>query len=200
MTGSVTNAFSGIALTPYVNAPTFQITGVFTSTFATNQKGYQDAPVYTTNDASATLTGPALYSAFISQPTVNETAGTLNYSGERRAVDVRDFTVTGTPVFTSSTHVGVSIEDLTQAATNLSLRSEGAAVEMRHAGPAVFGANAAPTNASVGLEVQSTTQAFLAPRMTTAQRNALTALNGMIIYNTTTNQMEGYINSAWAAM
>ncbi len=34
------------------------------------------------------------------------------------------------------------------------------------------------------LDVSSTTGAFIVPRMTTAQRNALTAVNGMIIYNT----------------
>lgn len=42
--------------------------------------------------------------------------------------------------------------------------------------------------------------AFAASQMTTAQRNAMTPANGWIIYNTTTNQMEGYINGAWAAM
>jgi hypothetical protein len=36
--------------------------------------------------------------------------------------------------------------------------------------------------------------------MTTAQRDALTPLNGMIIYNTTTAQLEGYQNGAWTAM
>ncbi len=47
------------------------------------------------------------------------------------------------------------------------------------------------------LDVSSTTGAFILPRMTTAQRNALTAVNGMIIYNTTNNQFNFYENSAW---
>jgi len=34
--------------------------------------------------------------------------------------------------------------------------------------------------------------------MTTTQRNALTAANGMIIYNTTDNKFQGYENSGWA--
>jgi hypothetical protein len=38
------------------------------------------------------------------------------------------------------------------------------------------------------------------PRLTTTERNALTAVNGMIIYNTTDNQMQGRINGAWVAM
>ena len=33
--------------------------------------------------------------------------------------------------------------------------------------------------------------------MTTTQRNALTAANGMVIYNTTTNKFQGYANSVW---
>lgn len=53
---------------------------------------------------------------------------------------------------------------------------------------------------SAGIELSSTIKAFLMSRMTTTQRNALTAVNGMQIYNTTTNQMEGYINGVWTAM
>ena len=53
---------------------------------------------------------------------------------------------------------------------------------------------------SAKLEIAGTTGALLVPRLTTTERNALTAVNGMIIYNTTDNQMQGYINGAWAAM
>ena len=47
------------------------------------------------------------------------------------------------------------------------------------------------------LDVVSTTGAFIVPRMTTAQRDALTAVNGMIIYNTTTNQFNFREVGAW---
>ncbi|MBI4547588.1 MAG: hypothetical protein HY707_06400 [Ignavibacteriae bacterium] len=53
------------------------------------------------------------------------------------------------------------------------------------------------TNPQGALDVSSTTGAFIVPRMTTAQRDALTAVNGMIIYNTTTNQFNFYENGAW---
>ncbi|MFA4855383.1 MAG: hypothetical protein WC634_02215 [archaeon] len=47
------------------------------------------------------------------------------------------------------------------------------------------------------LDVVSTTGAFIVPRMTTAQRNLLVPVNGMIIYNTSTNQFNFRENGAW---
>jgi len=47
------------------------------------------------------------------------------------------------------------------------------------------------------LDVASTTGALIVPRMTTAQRNAMTAVNGSIIYNTSTNQFNFYENGSW---
>lgn len=42
------------------------------------------------------------------------------------------------------------------------------------------------------LDVTSTTGAFMPPRMTTSQRDALTPLEGMIIYNTSVSKFQGY--------
>ena len=33
--------------------------------------------------------------------------------------------------------------------------------------------------------------------LTTAERDALTAVNGMVIYNSSTNKFQGYENGAW---
>ena len=55
---------------------------------------------------------------------------------------------------------------------------------------------AAPA-ASALLELASTTGALLLPRMTTTQRDALTAVNGMLIYNTTAAKFQGYEAGAW---
>ncbi|MBL4736277.1 MAG: hypothetical protein JKY18_13240, partial [Flavobacteriales bacterium] len=47
------------------------------------------------------------------------------------------------------------------------------------------------------LDVVSTTGALIVPRMTTVQRDALTAVNGMIIYNITTNQFNFREGGVW---
>lgn len=54
-----------------------------------------------------------------------------------------------------------------------------------------------PTNASVGLEINSTTKALLESRMSTAQRLALTAVNGMRVYDSTLNQFMCYEAGSW---
>ena len=52
------------------------------------------------------------------------------------------------------------------------------------------------------LQLNSTTQGFLPPRMTTTQRNAIVAPvpAGLMIYNTTTNKLNFYNGTAWEAV
>ena len=53
-------------------------------------------------------------------------------------------------------------------------------------------------NASAKVEIASTTQGFLPPRMTDLQRNAIAApAVGLVIFNTTTNCLNFYIGSGW---
>lgn len=47
------------------------------------------------------------------------------------------------------------------------------------------------------MDLTSTTGALLLTRMTTTQRDALTAVNGMLIYNSTLNRIEAYENGSW---
>jgi hypothetical protein len=53
------------------------------------------------------------------------------------------------------------------------------------------------TNSSVALEIKSTAKAFLNARMTTTERDAMTAVNGMQIYNTTTDKLQVYAAGSW---
>lgn len=52
------------------------------------------------------------------------------------------------------------------------------------------------TNSDVGLEVGSL-KAILLARMTTTQKNALVAVAGMVVYDTTLNQMSYYNGTSW---
>ena len=45
--------------------------------------------------------------------------------------------------------------------------------------------------------ITTTTGALVVPRLTTTQRNALTAAVGMIIYNTSDSKFQGYAGSTW---
>jgi len=53
------------------------------------------------------------------------------------------------------------------------------------------------TNSSVGLELKSTTKAMVVSRMTGTERDALTAINGMVLYNSTTDKLQVRAAGAW---
>ena len=67
------------------------------------------------------------------------------------------------------------------------------------AGADNIGIGTATPNTSAKLDISSTTGALLIPRMTTTKRNALTATDGMIIYNTTTTAFNFYEDGAWVS-
>lgn len=58
-------------------------------------------------------------------------------------------------------------------------------------GGTMFGSTSAPS-AVAAIEVSSTTKGLLLPRMTEAERDAISAVAGLLIYNTTTNKMDIY--------
>jgi hypothetical protein len=63
------------------------------------------------------------------------------------------------------------------------------------------GINNSSPNAKALLDLTSTTMGFLPPRMTTAQRDAITSVPaGLMIYNTSTNKLNFYNGSAWEAV
>jgi hypothetical protein len=51
--------------------------------------------------------------------------------------------------------------------------------------------------ASAALEINGTAGAVLFPRLTTTQRDALTATDGMVIYNTSTSKLQVRAGGAW---
>lgn len=53
------------------------------------------------------------------------------------------------------------------------------------------------THIAGGLEITTTTSAFIPPRLTTTQRDNLTGSSGMMIYNTTVDSMQFYNGTSW---
>jgi hypothetical protein len=67
-----------------------------------------------------------------------------------------------------------------------------------HNNGASIGIGTTNPSASAKLEIASTTQGFLPPRMTTAQRNAISSpLAGLTIYNTTVNCLQWWNGTHW---
>ena len=60
-----------------------------------------------------------------------------------------------------------------------------------------FSGTPAPASVSAGIEISSPTRALLLSRMTTTARDALTAVNGMLLYNSTDDKFQGYEAGAW---
>jgi len=83
------------------------------------------------------------------------------------------------------------------AANQLGITTAGTARVFINATGQVGIGTSSPTASSL-LDLTSTTGALLVPRMTTTQRNALTAANGMLVYNSTTTAFNKYENGAWA--
>ncbi len=65
------------------------------------------------------------------------------------------------------------------------------------AGDLKIGGTDVVTNASTAFEIESTTKAFLNARMDSTARDALTAVNGMQIYNSTTDKLQVYAGGSW---
>jgi len=126
-------------------------------------------------------------------------------------------TSTGTPVIT--TQVGLEVANLTFGTNKIAIRTQGGGgvifndqgtdADVRMEGdtdPNLFFLDASRNNIGMGtlapavsalLDLTSTVGALLLPRMTTTQRDALTAVNGMVLYNSTANKFQGYEAGAW---
>lgn len=62
----------------------------------------------------------------------------------------------------------------------------------------VGGTTMKPSNSSIGLEIQGTTKALKLSELTGTEKSALTALNGMMVYDSSLSKISFYQNGAWA--
>ena len=111
---------------------------------------------------------------------------------------VRNETLTGYVQTTTDTnlviHNEISNGDIKFSGSNGGVGTTALTLDMSEAGAATFNAG---VTANGPVTVTTTTGALTLPRMTTTQRNALTAANGMIVYNTTDNKFQGYAGGSW---
>lgn len=74
-------------------------------------------------------------------------------------------------------------------------------MQLANTGVTINMSGMATATASAALEVQSTTQGFLPPKMTTTERDAIASpVAGLMLYNSTTNKLNFYNGTAWEAV
>ena len=120
-------------------------------------------------------------------------AGTGNVTFSGTTIDSDDSSgIEFTPAITMASDLTVE-NDIT---VNNDINVKGSLNTVGSGTPEIFSDNEIELNA--GTRIQATTGPFQMLKVTTTQRDALTASNGDIIYNTTDNKFQGYENGAWA--
>lgn len=143
------------------------------------------------NLGGGTVTTAALIS--LNQPIGG--SGSTNTWTTIRGIDLPNLTPSGSANTVTNAPEGILIRAQTTSGA-MAIRQQGTTAHSRFEGQVTMGADATPA-ASAALDISTTTGALLVPRMTTTQRDALTAANGMIVYNTTTGAFNFYEGGAW---
>jgi hypothetical protein len=101
-----------------------------------------------------------------------------------------------TMTYTTRTGLYILPIDTANVTTGYGIYQEGTTDQNYFGGVTGFGATA--NNVSAKVQIDSTTQGLLPPRMTETQRDAIASpAAGLIIYNTTTNKLNLRVASAW---
>lgn len=103
--------------------------------------------------------------------------------------------------YTNCTFLGFNADASVNSLTNATAIGYNASVGQSNSlilgNGANVGIGTGTPNTSSILELSSTTGALLLPRMTDAQRNALTPAAGMVIYDTSSSEMQFYNGALW---
>lgn len=141
--------------------------------------------IYVENGNVAFGTTPVTTNKF----TVNTSTGNFAGAFTNSKASGTSNALSGTASGAGSVNIG-GIFSATGATTNYGL--------LVTAGRIGFGT--ATPNASALLDLTSTTQGLLVPRMTSGQRTGISSpANGLIVYDTTTSQYWGYVSGVWTA-
>lgn len=140
-------------------------------------------------DSYAVASGSGFMTAVAISDTYNLT-GTA--SGTQRGVHIKP-TLTS---LASGTYRAVDIEADNSSAKGI--YQSGSSTTNNFVGGTMFGSTSAPSSVAA-IEISSTTKGLLLPRMTTTERDAISAVAGLLIYNKTTGKLNIY-TTAWEAV
>ena len=196
---SGTNVGSAVQVVPrgtgYSSGIKSQI-GIFNTDFVANSSAYEFISVRAAGDRFTIASGhvglqvrPILISAGFADGSTNSNQVWLLSSGRiafNSATAASQVQINGST--TNST-------DYSLIVTNSGGNTATPAICAQNNQKVGIGTNSVDAGAT--LEVDGTTGGILLPRLTTTQRNALTATNGLMIYNTTDNKFQGYAGGAW---
>lgn len=196
---SGTNVGSAVQIVPrgtgYSSGIKSQI-GIFNTDFVANSSAYEFMSVRAAGDRFTIASGhvglqvrPILISAGFADGSTNSNQLWLLSSGRiafNSATAASQVQINGSS--TNST-------DYSLIVTNSGGSTTTPAICAQNNQKVGIGTNSVDSGAT--LEVDGTTGGILFPRLTTTQRDALTPVNGLMIYNTTTSKFQGYAGGAW---
>lgn len=137
----------------------------------------------------APTSGTATWSAMHVNATINQTGGA---NGITRGLYI-------VPTLTAIADFR-AIDIAADHASAKGIYQTGTSTTNNFVGATAFGSTSAPV-ATALVEMTSTTQGFLPPRMDSTARDAISSpATGLIIYNTSTNKINFYNGSAWEAV
>lgn len=139
------------------------------------------------NYGFAPTSGTAIHNQLVFSGTFNQTGGA---SGITRGIYLNQ-TLTAVADFRA-------LEITANTANAKALYITGASSTSNIVGGVMFGSTST-VSAVAAIEVSSTTKGVLLPRMTTTERDAISAVAGLLIYNTTTGKLNIY-TTAWEAV
>jgi uncharacterized protein (TIGR02145 family) len=166
-----------------------------TDTIIFTKKLYTDSALLT----KLSVTGNAATSTIASFAIMAGTASTATKLSVSKKINNVDFDGSG-DITIKADAGSLTGASLNTTVTNSSLTSVGTLTNTIINGKLVVGATLATSNSAV-LEVSSTTQGFLPPRMSTSQRDGISIpTTGMVIFNTTTNGLEVKSSNGWVLL
>ena len=108
--------------------------------------------------------------------------------------------VFGTTSIPASTRLTIKGQGSTSATTTLLVENSSGtdSLSIKDDGQILVG-DIQSSAAGAKVQIDSTTQGFLPPRMTSTQRDAIEATAGLIVYNTTDNNLNYYNGTSWTS-